>query len=209
MLNKIKLEKDLNDVFSDMKESGEDASDDDFAEGIAKAVKAFGESGTVSTTDGGTVSSGVFVGSGSGSLSLTYSYMSTPIKTACTAMKAGQGDDNTLAQAIGTGILAMTSKPNVVSTNVTGTTTNPSGSVVPPSSGTAKGTITCSNTNLIKGLKDTFADMKSKAFNEGFDGDKYLAKNLTDLVDSYFKNGSITTSGEGALSGSTGSGSVS
>lgn len=208
-LNKNKLQTDLAKVFSDMKDAGENASDDDFAEGIAKAVKAFGEGGSVSTSDSGTVSSGSFVGSGSGSLSLTDSDMSTPIKTACTAMKAGSGDDNTLATAIGAGILAMTSKQNVVSTSVTGTTTNPSGSVVPPSSGSAKGTITCDNSDLIQGLKDTFSDMKSKAHDEGFNGDTYLAQQLADLTYDYFKNGSIETKGQGALSGTTGTGSIS
>lgn len=209
MFDKSQLEDDLNDVFSGMKEAGENASDDDFAEGIADAVKAFGESGDVATSDSGTVSSGYFEGGGEGSLSLTASAMHNPIKTACNKMRHGQGNDNTLAQAIGDGILAMTSKANVVSTNVSGVTTSLQGSPVPPSSGTAKGTITCNNTDLIQGLKDTFSDMKTKAHDEGFDGDEYLASNLADLVYDYFTAGSIETHGEGALSGTTGTGSIS
>ena len=209
MFNKDTLESDLNAVFSGMKEAGENASDNDFAEGIADAVKAFGESGEVATSDGGTVSSGVFSGSGQGSLSLTASDMYNPIKTACNKMRQGQGNDNTLAQAIGDGILAMTSKENVVATNVSGVTTSPQGSTVPPSSGTAKGTITCNNADLIQGLKDTFSDMKTKAHDEGFDGDEYFASNLADLVYDYFTAGTIETHGEGALSGTTGTGSIS
>ena len=209
MFNKNTLENDLNDVFSDMKEAGENASDDDFAEGIADAVKAFGESGDVATSDSGTVSSGYFEGGGEGSLSLTASAMYNPIKTACNKMRHGQGNDDTLAQAIGDGILAMTSKANVVSTSVSGATTSPQGSPVPPSSGTAKGTITCNNTDLIQGLKNTFYDMKTKAHDEGFYGDEYFASNLADLVYDYFTAGTITTHGEGALSGTTGTGSIS
>lgn len=212
MFDKQQLEDDLNDVFSDMKTR---AHDDDFdgdkyfAEGIAKAVKDFGESGEVTTDDSGTVSSGKFEGSGEGSLSLTASDMSSPIKTECNKMKQGNGNDNSLAQAIGDGILAMTSRADVVSTNVTGVTTSPQGSTVPPSSGKAKGTITCDNTDLIQGLKDIFSDMKTKAHDEGFNGDEYFAEEFADLVYDYFTNGTIDTSGEGALEGTTGTGSIS
>ena len=212
MFNKQTLEDDLIDIFSSMKTRAHEEGfngDKYFAEELAKAVKTFGESGDVATSDGGTVSSGVFSGSGQGSLSLTASDMYNPIKTACNKMKQGQGDDDTLAQAIGDGILAMTSKANVVSTDVSGVTTSPQGSPVPPSSGKAKGTITCNNTSLIQGLKNTFSNMKTKAHDEGFDGDEYFASNLADLAYDYFTAGTIATHGEGALSGTTGTGSIS
>lgn len=212
MFNKATLKSDLESVFSQMKQAGENAKDTDFANGIADACKSFGESGTITTSDGGTLSSGagVFAGSGTGSLSLTASFMSSPVITACNAMKSmTSGGDIKLAEAIGSGILAMTSQNDVVSTNVTGGTTNPAGSVVPPSSGSAKGTITCDNSDLIQGLKDAFTSMKNHANESGFDGDVFLASEMSDLIESYFKSGEINTEGSGALSGSSGAGSIS
>lgn len=201
--DKSQLKKDLKKAFNDMK------SDSDFAEKLSKACKDFGESGEVTTTDAGTVSSGVFAGSGSGSLSLSDSLMSSPIKACCELMKSlTSGGDAKLAEAIGAGILAMTSA-GTVTTNVSGVTTSPQGSPVPPSSGTAKGTITCTNADLIKGLKDCFQDMKGRAFEKGFDGDDYFAGELSDLVNDYFTAGAIVTSGQGALSGTAGSGAIS
>ena len=124
--DKSQLKKDLKKAFNDMK------SDSDFAEKLSKACKDFGESGEVTTTDAGTVSSGVFAGSGSGSLSLSDSLMSSPIKACCELMKSlTSGGDAKLAEAIGAGILAMTSA-GTVTTNVSGVTTSPQGSPVPP-----------------------------------------------------------------------------
>jgi hypothetical protein len=201
--DKSRLKKDLKKAFKDME------SDSDFAEKLSKACKNFGESGEVTTTDAGTVSSGVLAGSGSGSLSLSDSLMSSPIKTCCTQMRSlTSGGDVKLAEAIGAGILAMTSA-GIVSTDVSGVTTSPQGSPVPPSSGTAKGTIACTNADLIKGLKDCFQDMKDRAFEKGFDGDDYFAGELSDLVNDYFTAGVIATSGQGALSGTAGSGTIS
>lgn len=201
--SKAQLKKDIKKVFEDMQ------SDDDFAEGLAKACKDFGESGEVTTTDAGTVSSGVFAGSGSGGLTLSDSLMAEPIKTCCATMKTiTTGGDELLATAIGTGILAMTSV-GTVNTDVTGVTTSPQGSPVPPSSGKAKGTITCQNADLISSLIQCFKDMKDNAFNEGFDGDDYFAGEMADYVNDYFTAGVIATSGQGALSGTTGAGSIS
>lgn len=200
-----KLKNDLQFVFNAMKNQNKD--DVYFAEGLAKACKDFGESGDIVTTDGGTVSTGVFVGSGKGSLTLDDSLMANLIKTCCTQMKNGQGDDTTLANAIGNGILAMTNAGEV-NTNVTGVTTSPQGSPVPPSSGSAKGKIACVNTSLISGLIKCFKDMKDKYADEGFDGDALFAGQLASLVNSYFKQGVIATNGTGALSGSAGSGTI-
>lgn len=201
--NKSKLKSDILSVFTTMQ------SDSDFATGLAKSCKDFGESGKVTTTDTGTVSSGVFSGSGSGSLSLDSSLMSSPVLTCCNALRNTQsGGDTLLAQAIGAGILAMTTA-GTVETDVTGVTTSPAGSAVPPSSGKAKGKITCSNASLIEGLQNCFTDMKDRAFEEGFDGNDYMAQKIADNVYSYFKNGAITTAGQGALSGTVGSGSIS
>ena len=207
MFDKDTLEEDLETLFFGMRD-GTVEGDSAFAEGIADAVKAFGESGEVETTDSGTVSSGYFSGAGTGSLTLTSSLMSSPIITACGNMRIGEGSNNMLAEAIGEGILAMTSEADIVSTDVEGTTTS-QGSTVPPYSGTAKGTITCDNTDLIQGLKDTFTAMGRRAHSQGFDGDEYFAKELADLVYDYFTAGTIETHGEGDLSGTTGTGSIS
>jgi hypothetical protein len=51
--------------------------------------------------------------------------------------------------------------------------------------------------------------MKDRAFEKGFDGDDYFAEKLSDLVNDYFTAGSIATSGQGALSGTAGSGTIS
>lgn len=201
--NKDQLKKNIKKVFEDMQ------NDNDFAEGLAKACKDFGESGEITTTDAGTVSSGVFAGSGNGGLTLSDSLMTDPIKTCCTTMKTiTTGGDELLATAIGTGILAMTSA-GTVNTDVTGVTTSPQGSPVPPSSGKAKGTITCQNADLISSLIQCFKDMKDKAFDEGFDGDDYFAGEMADYVNNYFTTGVIATSGQGTLSGTVGTGFIS
>lgn len=203
MLNKSKLKSDIKKVFTDM------TSDDDFANGLAKACKDFGESGSIVTTDGGTVSSGVFAGSGSGNITLTSSLMASPIKTCCVTMTSlTSGGDDLLATALGNGLLAMTNAGKV-ETTVTGSTTSSGGSQVAPYGGTAKGTISCSNTALIKALKDCFKDMKDRAFEKGFDGDDYFATKLSDNVYTYFTNGSVTTSGQEDLTGVTGLGTIS
>lgn len=201
--NKAQLKKDIKNVFEDMQ------NDSDFAEGLAKACKDFGESGEIITTDTGTVSSGVFAGSGSGNLTLSDSLMSEPIKTCCATMRTiTTGGDELLANAIGSGILAMTSA-GVVNTDVTGITTSPEGSIVPPSSGNAIGTITCQNTTLISNLIECFKNMRDKAFTEDFDGDDYFAKELADYINTYFTSGIIATRGQGEISGAIGSGSIS
>lgn len=202
--NESKLKTDIQKVFRDMQ------SDDDFCEGLASLCQEFGESGDIVTTDTGTVSSGVFSGSGSGGLTLSDSLMSEPLKTACIEMKKGemQNGDDYLAEEIGKAIKAMTDSGEV-NTDVTGVTTSPQGQTVPPSSGKAKGTITCSNADLIQGLKDCFASMKSRYAEESFDGDEYFASELASLVHSYFTAGVIATSGQGELNGTTGTGSIS
>lgn len=199
------LENDLKKVFKDMKDAGEDASDDDFADGIAAACKAFGESGTVTTTDVGTVSAGVFTGAGTGTLSLDDSLMASPIKSACSSMKnMTEGGDNVLATAIGNALFAMTSAGEV-NTNVTGTAIPPS--PPPPTvpvAGTAKGTITCVPAPVISGLQSAYNSMKNMT--EG--GDDFLASQMAILINTYFASGIIATQGSGALAGSVGTGAI-
>lgn len=206
------LESDISDVFTYMYENREDIEDGDeyFSEGIAEAIKDFGETGDVVTADAGTVSTGAFTGTGSGSISLDSSLMSAVILSCCNQMYEDRdGDSDTLAQAIGDGIDAMV-LAGEVSTDVTGTTINPSsGATVEPSSGTATGTLTCDSSSLISGLKTAFNSMYSRRTESGFDGDAYFAEQLASFVYSYFTSGTVTTSGESALSGTVGTGTIS
>nr|DAO97475.1 MAG TPA: hypothetical protein [Caudoviricetes sp.] len=196
------LETELKNVFSTMK------SDADFASGIAKAVKNFVSTGQVVTTDAGAVSAGAFVGGGNGTLKVDESVLKNQISTACSTMSKltdGSGD-TVLANAIGNGLLAMTGQAEV-NTTVTGTVTTPAG--VPSAlSGTAKGQIVCVPAPVISGLTACFFSMKAAAGNEGFSGDDDFASQFASLVTAYFTSGVITTNGQAALTGSTGTGAI-
>lgn len=192
-----------------MKSAGDKAKDSDFSSGIAKACKDYIEGGSIVTVDEGTVTAGEFLGSGKGSISLTDSLMSTPIDTAMNTMKSmTKGGDSVLATAIFNGLDSMVSS-GTVKTDVKGVTTSPAGSPVPPSSGSAKGTMECSYDTFVSDLEDIFASMKSRYAEEGFDGDAYLAKELATLVGKYTKTGKVKTAGQGELEGSSGKGGIS
>ncbi len=208
-LAKSTLENNLKKVFSDMKKAGDKAKDTDFSDGITKACKDFIEAGDITTVDAGTVSSGVFAGSGSGSISLTDSLMKTPIVTAMNSMKTmTTGGDSILATAIFSGLSAMVSAGKV-ETDVTGLTTPPppATGTVPPSSGSAKGAMVCTYPTFVTELNQVFQDMIDKA-GDGFNGDDYFADKLATLVNSYVSSGVVTTAGTGALSGTVGSGGI-
>jgi hypothetical protein len=198
-LNKSALQSDLADVFSSME------SNSDFASGIASACKSYIENGEVTTEDEGTVSSGEFAGSGSGSVTVTDTLMSAPILTATASMQSmTEGGDAVLASAIFSGLNAMIAVA-VVETDVTGETTSPSGSPVPPSSGNAKGVgLSCTDSGFVSALEGYFSDMQSMT--EG--GDDYFAEKLADVIHTYISTGKVTTSGLEALSGSAGSGEI-
>lgn len=205
----LTLQSNLKKVFSDMKNSGKNAKDTDFSDGISKAVKDYAESGTIVTTDAGTVSAGVFAGGGTGSISVTQSDMSSPIVTAMNSMKnMTTGGDSVLATAIFNGLNAMISKGKV-STDVVGVTTSPTGSPVPPSSGKAEGKMVCTYPTFVTSLNSIFSNMKSKYKDAGFDGDVYLGNELGKLIDSYIKTGVVSTNGKDALSGTAGAGGIS
>lgn len=211
-LDLSKLQKDLKSVFSDMKKAKDQAKDTDFSDGVSKACKAFVESGSVSTSDTGTVSSGVFTGAGSGSVSVTQSLMSDKIVTAMNQMKnMTSGGDDVLAKAIFDGLKDMVTASNTVSTDVTGTTLNPSGSPVPPSSGKAKGSIsiTYAKDTFVSNLNKIFEHMIDNAQDSSFDGDVYLADELGTLVSDCVSANTVSTSGQGELSGSFGTGKLS
>lgn len=212
-LVKNDLISDLKATFKKMKDAGEHASDSDFSSGIANACKDFIEAGTITIVATGTVSSGVFTGGGSGSISLTSSKMSKVIDTATASMKnMTSGGDDVLASALFSGLNAMISA-GTVEIDVTGTTVSPSGSPVEPTSGKTKGTgLTCTDgvspKDFVSKTKKIFKDMIDKRNDEGFNGDNYLAEQLADVINTYIATGTVTTSGQGALAGVTGTGKI-
>jgi hypothetical protein len=118
------------------------------------------------------------------------------------------GGDNVLATAIFNGLKAL-HQASEVSTNITGTTTSPQGSSVPPTSGKGKGTgLTCIDRGFVDSVNQIFSNMNSRRDEEGFDGDSYLAEQLALVTNSYIATGTVTTSGQGVLAGVTGNGKI-
>ena len=214
-LNKNQLQTDLYDVFVAMKDA-EEATDDDFANGVSEAICNYIKKGTVSTTDGGTVSGGVFEGKGteklSGNSTLSPDNCASIIKSACVHMKnMTSGGSNYLAEEIGKGIKKMSTDLKIT-TSVTGTLTPPSSSPVspyPPDGGTAEGKVTCSEASLVTALKTLFSDMWNNKDNKDYDGNLEFAKKLASQVHAFWTSGIVSTSGKEDLSGSVGSGAIS
>ena len=202
-----KLENDLKKVFSDMKDAGENVTVDMFTDGIAQACADFVQTGSVTTVDAGAIPAGAFTGSGTGQITVQASLLKSALDIACNAM-AGmpEGGDDVLANALGSGMFAM-SGAAVVDTNIVGTVVSPSG-VPSPISGTGKGTIVCVQAPLVSSITSCFSLMKQNAGNEEFDGDSYFASELSKAVLAYWTSGTITVNGLAPLVGSVGSGTV-
>lgn len=198
------LQKDIKDVFDSMTD-GDNAV---FANGISNAIVTFVGTGVVTTTDGGTVSEGTYVGEGSGSLSVTATKCAKTIKDACEAMmNMSSGGDDYLAEQIGKGIKQM-ADDGQVTTSVTGTLTPPSSSPITPYDGTAKGTIECNEASLISDLKAVFAQMWDNHGSDSYDGNLEFAKKLAQAVNDFWTSGVVSTNGEGNIEGSKGTGSI-
>lgn len=209
MSSKSTLVEELKSAF---KNSSNDSS---MCSSIAKVIKKFAESGNITITVTGTVTSGVYTGSGSGHLSLTDSLMSTPLLAVCVEMYNNAGvstyDGNFMyREGIGDSLDAMSNTENTISIDTTGATVPPppATGTVPPTSGTAKGKITCNSTELKTGLGNIFNYMYNHAQDEGFDGDNYFATELANLIQTYYTSGVISVSGTSAISGTSGSGSI-
>ena len=202
-----KLENDLKKVFSDMKDAGENVTIDMFTNGIAQACADFVQTGSVTTVDAGAIPAGAFTGSGTGQITVQASLLKSALDIACNAM-AGmpEGGDDVLANALGSGMFAM-SGAAVVDTNIVGTVVSPSG-VPSPISGTGKGVIVCVQAPLVSSITSCFSLMKQNAGNEEFDGDSYFASELSKAVLAYWTSGTITVNGLAPLVGSVGSGTV-
>lgn len=207
-LDKSDLSADILEIFNSMKDNydteGYDG-DKEFCEGLGKAFKDFGESGSISTTDGGTVSAGEFAGEGTGSLSLNSTKTIKTLKSAVKAMKEDGEDDDYLAGQIKKALQDMYDASDIVSTTVNGTITTSSGSVT-ITGASGKGTIECDFSSVESGLKTFFALMKD-IDNGKTDSD--LANKIADLVYSAVKSGVVSTNDEGEIEGASGSGTIS
>lgn len=224
-LVKATLQTKLAKVFSDMDVENEETHEKDnatsefFAKGVSEAIVSYVSTGQVSTTDTGTVSAGTLTASGVGTLTvesgykeevikeqivITWSGCAKIIKDACNKMKKDGEDgkevtDNYLAEELGKAIKKM-ADDGEVKTTVNGSAV--AGNVTTTITGaSAKGTISVNNTNLIEKLKEAFA---SKSFSNNS-----FAQTLADEIDKMYKAGQVSTDGEGAIKGATGSGSIS
>lgn len=202
-----KLENDLKKVFSDMKDAGENVTIDMFTNGIAQSCADFVQTGSVTTVDAGAIPAGAFTGSGTGQITVQASLLKSALDIACNAM-AGmtEGGDDVLANALGSGMFAMSSAA-VVDTNIVGTVVSPSG-VPSPISGTGKGMIVCVQASLVASMQACFNVMKQNAGNDQFDGNSHFASELSKAVLTYWTSGTITVNGLAPLVGSVGSGTV-
>jgi hypothetical protein len=175
-----------------------------FAKKVSKAVADYVETGSITTVDAGTVSAGVFAGSGSGSISVQAGIAEAVIYAACQAMvNMTAGGNDYLAMQIATGIQQMMAAGEV-STNVTGLVTPPTGSAF-TLTGQATGRTVCVQAPLYAGLKTAFTAMENMT--EG--GNEYMAAQMATVIDTYLKAGVVSTGGQAALSGSTGAGTLS
>lgn len=208
-LDKSALSSDILKVFKSMKDNykteGYDG-DKEFCEGLGKAFKDFGESGSISTVDAGTVSAGTFAGQGTGSLSLDSTETIKTLKSAVKAMKEDGEDDDYLAGQIKKALQDMYDASDIVSTTVNGAITPPSGSVITVTGASGKGTIECDFSLVESGLKDFFALMRD-IDNGKTDSD--LADKIATLVYNAVKSGIVSTNDEGEISGASGYGTIS
>ena len=205
--SKSTLQTDILTVFNNM---GSNATNDDFANGLANAVVAFVGTGQVTTTDGGTVPGGAFSGGGTGTLSVTATNCAKIIKDACEEMNnMTSGGNNYLAEELGKAFKKMADE-GTVTTTVTGTLTPPSpSSPITPYGGSATGSISCNSTAMVQALKILFSNMYTHAGEDDYNGNLEFAKELATQLNNFWTSGRISTSGEGNIEGSSGSGSIS
>ena len=202
-LNKDTLKSGLITVFNQMnlKASG---GIEYFASQVSQQVADYIKSGSVSTTDTGSISAGSFTGSGTGSVKADSSTCEAVLLAALYAMmQMPVGGDDYLATELARGIHTMATESKKVETSVKGTAT--SGTTVTIVTGTAKGEFSGTQSTLRSAFIAAFMAMGGMYAG----GNEYLADEIAKAVTTYLKNGTISTQGEGVLSGSSGSGSIS
>lgn len=199
-LNQSKLKNDLLSIFRNMT----DGDDRYFVREVSSKVADYAESGSISTTDAGTISQGALVGSGNGSISVDSSICENIVYAACKAMaKMTTGGDAYLAAQLASGIDSMM-LAGTVNTTVKGTVTPPSSSPI-LAAGTAKGTFTGVMATLQSGFLAAFNAMATMTSG----GDEYLAGQMATVITAYLKAGLIATQGQANLTGSISAGSMS
>jgi len=194
------LKNDLLSIFRNMT----DGDDRYFAREVSAKVADYAESGSISTTDAGTISQGIFAGLGNGSITVDSSICENIVYAACKTM-AGMtaGGDAYLAAQFALGIDTMM-LAGEVNTTVSGTVTPPSGTSF-PLAGAAKGTFTGVMATLQSGFLAAFNKMATMTSG----GDEYLAGQMATVITAYLKAGVIATKGQANLVGSIGAGSMS
>lgn len=202
------LSSDIKNVFKNMKDKAHEEGfngDLEFAKGLAKAFKDFGESGSISTTDSGAVSSGNFNGSGTGSLSLDDSDSFSTLLNATQEMSQNGKDDTYLAGEIQKSLEDMFDAEDIVNTIVNGSITPPPPALVPIAvvGAKGKGKLKCNFTSVKAGLSAFFSTMTGVSAS-----DDLFAEQLALLVYSAVSAGSVSTDDEGMILGAKGQGTI-
>lgn len=202
-LNKDTLKNGLITVFNQMNLRSSEGIEY-FASQVSQQVADYIKSGSVTTTDSGPISAGSFTGSGTGSVKADSATCEAVLLVALYAMmQMPVGGDDYLATELARGIHTMATESKKVETSVKGTAT--SGTTVTTVTGTAKGEFSGTQSTLRSAFIAAFMAMGSMYAG----GNEYLADEIAKAVTTYLKNGTISTQGEGVLSGSSGSGSIS
>lgn len=205
-LSKQTLKEGLLNLFDSM---GSNADNEAFASRVSSLLASYLSAASVSTTDAGTVSAGAFEGSGTGSLTVTSADCKDTILDVCNAMDGSDGKGNDyFAEGLGDAVQALADSA-FITTSVTGQAT--SGSTVTELSGMATGEgLNISTSSLVSALKDCFSDMWDNRGDEPNTGNEDFAETLASEVHSLFTaSGTVSTSGQLVLEGSTGSGKLS
>jgi hypothetical protein len=175
------LETKLKSVFASMTDGSK--TDAWMASRIAGEVKSYILTGTVSTSDSGTVPAGAYAGAGSGTMTINDSNLGNALKT---TFEAACGNED-LAAHIAADINAACTAGDTVSTGTTGTVTTPAGASS-PLAGTGKGKFTGDKAALETALKACFTAMN--AMPEG--GDDYFAASLAAALTACLKAGQVS-----------------
>jgi hypothetical protein len=175
--------------------------DRQFSDNFAAAVKDYAESGVISTVDKGAVSAGAFAGAGEGGITVTASDCADIVYAGTQAMLR-VGGNNVLAAKMAEGVDTMITNGEVA-TAVSGTCTPPSDPSF-PLSGAAKGVMTGVPAPMEAAFFSAFETMNPMS--EG--NNDYMAAQCAAAIHDYLTKAVVTTEGQGALSGSTGTGNM-
>ena len=193
------LQADLYSAFNAMNDIKDDSGNRYMAEKVAKAISDFVKTGQVTSTDAGTAGdSGVYAGSGTGSMQISESNLKSKLQTTFEA----KYKNNDLATHIASDIDDVCSASNTCSTTTTGTSTIP-GTSPHPASGSGKGTFTGAKATIEAKLKSCFSSMNSMVTG----GNMYFAQEFAVAVYNYLKNGTIAITLQAPMSGA-GSGGI-